>query len=154
MGASDLKISSAGTRALPLSVLPKEGLTLARFTGLDESGAFLVELTEASEPIRALSTIALSSDDADANVLVAFANANVQHPVIIGRLQERASPDSPTVKLDGERLVVRADRTIELRCGEASIVLTRSGKILIRGNYVLTRSRGANKIKGAFVDIN
>jgi hypothetical protein len=41
-----------------------------------------------------------------------------------------------------------------LRCGESSIVLTRAGKVLIKGNYVLSRSRGANRIKGAYVDIN
>jgi hypothetical protein len=56
--------------------------------------------------------------------------------------------------MDGERIVLHADRDIELRCGNASIVLTRAGKVLIKGNYVLTRSSGANKIKGAYVDIN
>ena len=41
-----------------------------------------------------------------------------------------------------------------LRCGDASITLTRAGKVLIKENYVLSRSRGCNKIKGAAVDIN
>jgi len=59
-----------------------------------------------------------------------------------------------TVTVDGERVVLNGAKQVELRCGEASIVLTAAGKILIRGTYVLSRSSGANRIKGAFVDIN
>ena len=40
------------------------------------------------------------------------------------------------------------------RCGDASITLTRAGKVIIKGNYILSRSSGYNKIKGAAVDIN
>jgi hypothetical protein len=50
--------------------------------------------------------------------------------------------------------VVNAEREIELRCGEASITLTRAGKVLIKGEYVLTRAKGLNRIKGAAVSIN
>jgi hypothetical protein len=57
-------------------------------------------------------------------------------------------------ELDGERVVLSAEREISLKCGEASITLTAAGKILIRGTYVLTRSSGANRIKGATVEIN
>ncbi len=59
-----------------------------------------------------------------------------------------------TLVVDGQRVVLQGARQVELRCGEASIVLTAAGKILIRGSYVLSRSSGANRIKGAFVDIN
>ncbi|WP_431257437.1 DUF6484 domain-containing protein [Roseateles chitinivorans] len=59
-----------------------------------------------------------------------------------------------SVTVDGERVVLNGAKQVELRCGEASIVLTAAGKILIKGTYVLSRSSGANRIKGAFVDIN
>ncbi|MEP7119602.1 MAG: hypothetical protein ABJE95_01785, partial [Byssovorax sp.] len=36
----------------------------------------------------------------------------------------------------------------------SSITLTRAGKILIRGAYVLTRSSGVNRIQGGSVQIN
>ena len=51
-------------------------------------------------------------------------------------------------------MLLTAGREIVLRCGEASITLTRAGKVLIRGTYILTRSSGANRIKGAAVEIN
>ena len=43
---------------------------------------------------------------------------------------------------------------IELRCGKASLILTRAGKVLIRGAYLLSRSSGVNRIKGGSVQIN
>jgi hypothetical protein len=49
---------------------------------------------------------------------------------------------------------VSAEREIVLRCGDASITLTRAGKVIIKGRYVVSRSTGYNKIKGATVDIN
>ena len=47
-----------------------------------------------------------------------------------------------------------AESEIVLRCGEASITLTRAGKVLIRGTYLLSRSSGVNRIKGGSVQIN
>ena len=48
----------------------------------------------------------------------------------------------------GDRLVVSAADQIVLRCGDASITLTRAGKILVRGTYVLTHASGVNRIRG------
>jgi hypothetical protein len=53
-----------------------------------------------------------------------------------------------------ERLELTAEREIVLRVGDASITLTRAGKIILRGTYVLSRSSGVNKIKGGSVQIN
>jgi hypothetical protein len=129
------------------------GVSVASFAGFDPDGRFLVEVG-GGEPVVALSTIGLTEADVRTQVVVAYENGHAGRLIIIGRLQERATSPASGIKVDGERLVIRAEREIELRCGDASIVLTRAGKVLIRGNYVLTRSRGANKIKGAFVDIN
>lgn len=132
--------------------LGRDGVRLATFAGLDADGRFLVSLSDALEPLAALSTVALSGDERGARVVVAFENGNVRRPVIVGRLV--ASAPCASVKIDGERVVLSAAREIELRCGEASLVLTSAGKVIIRGNYIVSRSRGANRIKGAFVDIN
>jgi hypothetical protein len=87
--------------------------------------------------------------------VIALRNGKVREPVILGRLQPREAPaPAAALRIDGECVVLQGRQRIELRCGEASIVLTRAGKILIRGTYVLSRSSGLNKLKGAFVDIN
>ena len=130
-------------------------VTTGVFAGFNSEGRFLVIQEDAAEPKEALSTVGLSESDIGRKILLVFTNETGPQPVIVGRLQDRRQPvTGVNCKVDGERVVVRGERQIELRCGEASIVLTQAGKVLIKGNFVLTRSRGANKIKGAFVDIN
>lgn len=141
--------------ALHWRFLAGGGVTTARFVGLDGDERFLIESVPGEAPVAAASTVALHDADAGVAVVVALEGGDARRPVIIGRLHRRACRvPSLQPRVDGERLVLAAEREIELRCGEASIVLTRAGKVLIKGNYVLTRSRGANRIKGAYVDIN
>jgi hypothetical protein len=56
--------------------------------------------------------------------------------------------------VDGWRVVLDAQEEVVLRCREASITLRRNGRVVIRGTYVETRSRGVNRIKGGSVQIN
>jgi hypothetical protein len=56
--------------------------------------------------------------------------------------------------IDGKRVTFDAREEIVLRCGKASITLTKAGKVLIRGAYLLNRSSGVNRIKGGSVQIN
>ncbi len=132
----------------------ESGVSVATFAGLDDDGRFLVSIDGAAAPAPALSTIALTAADAGASVVVGRAAGDTGRLIIMGRLRPRAATALSGLTVEDERVLIRAERDIELRCGDASIVLTRSGKVLIHGNFVLTRSRGANKVKGAFVDIN
>jgi uncharacterized protein DUF6484 len=99
-------------------------------------------------------------------VLLVFENNDPRLPIIIDVMHslldeitevpppvlEAAKPDD--VAVDGKRIVYEAKDEIVLRCGKASITLTRAGKVLIRGEYVLSRSSGVNRIKGGSVQIN
>jgi len=57
-------------------------------------------------------------------------------------------------KLDTGSCEISAEREIVLRSGAASLTLTQAGKVILAGEYVLSRSRGVNKIKGGSVQIN
>ena len=92
-----------------------------------------------------------------------FDRGDVRLPIIIGVIErsgglgaprDQRPTESVRVQADDTRLVLTAEREIVLQCGEASITLTRAGKVIIRGTYVLSRSSGYNKIKGAAIDIN
>ena len=58
------------------------------------------------------------------------------------------------VRIDGKRVVIEGKEEIVLSCGESSITLTKAGKILIRGKYLLSRSSGVNRILGGSVQVN
>ena len=93
-------------------------------------------------------------------VVLMFADADPRQPIIMGVLREGAGwplaerPAQVLVDADDERLVIEARDQLVLRCGKASITLTKSGKVLIQGAYVSSRSSGINRIKGGSVQIN
>ena len=108
-------------------------------------------------PVDARSTIPLTELQIGRDVLLLFEQGNATKPIIIGLIQPSAPAQAQKafeVKLDGEQLLLTADKEIVLRCGKSSITLTRAGKVLIRGAYLLSRSSGVNRIKGGSVQIN
>ncbi|EAR22483.1 DUF6484 domain-containing protein [Nitrococcus mobilis] len=108
--------------------------------------------------VGARTAVKLSNDDIGCELALMFERGDPARPLVMGRLYrpDALSQELPriTAEADGERLELRAGREIVLRCGRASITLTRAGKILLRGAYLLSRSSGVNRIKGGSVQIN
>ena len=81
-------------------------------------------------------------------------------PVVMGLMRRdngwplASQPGSVEVDADGERLIVSAREQLVLRCGKASITLTKAGKVLISGTYVTSRSAGLNRIRGGSIQLN
>lgn len=53
-----------------------------------------------------------------------------------------------------DHLVVAANRTVELRCGEAAIVLHADGRIQLRGQYITSHADATHRIVGSSVHVN
>ena len=113
------------------------------------------------ELLRARTTVRLMRSMIGAGVVLLCEQGDPRRPIIVGVLQDQAPASEHadkrelvSIQADEDRFVVSAEREIVLRCGDASITLTRAGKVIIKGNYILSRSTGYNKIKGAAVDIN
>jgi len=114
------------------------------------------------EIVRGRSTVPLRRAHVGAHVVLVFERGDRRRPIVIGILQDCSvpgsdapnQPDPVEIVADRDRLVVSAEREISLRCGKASITLTRAGKVVITGSYIVSRSTGYNRIKGAAVDIN
>ncbi|XXR94048.1 DUF6484 domain-containing protein [Sorangium sp. So ce426] len=143
---------------------PIEGVVVGRIVGFAQSGEPLVEAAVLGEGARggiaARAMTALGPEDEGREVALLFEGGRRDRPVVMGRMHvagESASAavrDGATATADGERLVFTAEKEIVLQCGKASITLTRAGKILIRGAYLLARSSGVNRIQGGSVQIN
>jgi hypothetical protein len=93
-------------------------------------------------------------------VVLMFEGDDPCQPIVMGVIREPEAwplPDTPAqveVDADGERMVMTAKEQLVLRCGKASITLTKAGKVLIQGTYVSSRSSGVNRIKGGSVQLN
>lgn len=146
-----------------------DGVVIGTFIGLNDAGEPLVDFpaNTAGEHILARSAVTLSKGAIGREVALLFEGGDPRRPIVMGFIQhpERISPTSPEsirsetpnlmgAEVDGERLVFTAKKEIVLRCGKASITLTRAGKVLIRGAYLLSRSSGVNRIKGGSIQLN
>ena len=124
------------------------------------------------EAIPARATVPLSTRDIGAEVALIFEQGNPGAPIIMGRLLRPGDgmddPDDGTTELDmapapmrvsvddqAEEIVdITGKEQVVIRCGRASITLTKAGKILLRGAYISSRSSGANRIKGGSIHLN
>jgi hypothetical protein len=145
------------------------GVIIGRLVGFQDKGIPLVDFAAnpTDVPLLARSIVALEAKDVGRDAALTFEGGDPQKPIVIGLIRNpegqqpnlprviSSDPSSPVeIQADGERIVFTAEREIVLRCGKASITLTRAGKILIRGAYLLSRSSGVNRIKGGSVQLN
>jgi hypothetical protein len=113
-----------------------------------------------SSALSAATTVDVHGVHIGRQVVLLFENADPGRPIIVGIVRTSRAwtlPEQPAqveVDADGERLILNAREQLVLRCGKASITLTKDGKVLIQGDYVSHRSSGVMRIKGGSVQIN
>ena len=140
-----------------------EGVVTGTLIGFKDEGQTPLVLY-AGQPgtaaVAAAAVLDLHGAHVGRSVVLMFENGDPHRPIIMGMLRSARAwplPDKPAtveVDVDGERMVVTAKEQLVLRCGKASITLTKAGKVLIHGAYVSNRSSGVMRIKGGSVQIN
>jgi uncharacterized protein DUF6484 len=146
------------------------GITVGRIVSFDSEGRPMVRCGRGvAQPARSLvhvDPVRTSDLDSLPDVAVVFEDGDPSLPVILGLLNDRLSdailpdvsqstPGVPeTAVVDGKRIVIRAETEIEFICGASSILLRQDGHVVIKGRQVVSRASGANKIRGATVNIN
>lgn len=145
---------------------PRVGLVTGHLAGVDPEGRLLFEADGAAgEPFPVAIGVPVSD-----GALVKGARLRRRGLVaplagggfaLVGFARERvapkvrdAGPGELEVVVDGETLQIVAERQIELRCGKASLLLRADGRVVLSGTYVVSTSRGPNKIKGATIALN
>lgn len=139
---------------------------VALIVDVPEPGVALVKPGEAPG-LRARMTASLAALNAAALIgreaLLLFENNDPMRPIAVALLHSPFGDSQDLVidagddldaRVDGRRVVIQAEQSLELRCGKASIVIDAAGKVTIRGTHLLSRSTGPIRIKGGHVDIN
>ena len=136
-----------------------DGVVVGRIAGFDSAGSPLVTHDHGSvlAPLPARSACTLPEDAVGHEAAIMFEAGDPERPIIMGLMHQpsatKAGSDNKEA-LPPETLTLNAKDRITLRCGKASITLTKQGKVLVRGAYLLSRSSGPNRIKGGSVQIN
>ncbi len=129
-----------------------EGTRIGRITCVDECGHVLVDFpgnslgpTAARTTTSAKAEMLRKGNPAGREVLLIFENNDPELPVIIDTMYslideivqptsldlEAGEPKEATI--DGKRISFEAEEEIVLKCGKASITLTKAGKVMIKG---------------------
>ena len=154
----DKKSSRTSAVEPPVPAGPAE-VVIGRVVGIAKNGAPLVDYpaNPTGSPVRAVATARYDVLAMNAPVALMFVGGNRARPLAVGLIgpqTEKPADECPAGAPVDERITLSASREIVLRCGRASIVLTRAGKVLLRGDYVSSRSSGMQRITGASVQIN
>ena len=133
-----------------------DGVVIGLLIGFEMGAPLVVFLGNPRETaIAARSLAELDSSAVGSEVALVFEGGDPTRPLVVGRIVEpsRSTKDLQIVR-DGERVVITAEERIELRCGLASIILEKDGRISIRGGQLTSHASGTNRIRGAAVHLN
>jgi hypothetical protein len=120
------------------------------------------------QQLEAKSLAGLSDADVGRDVVLGFEAGDPSRPIVIGamlgsvgqissitdQVQTTARVQPAEVVVDGLRVVLQAEHEIELRCGEAAIVLMADGRIQLRGTYITSQASATQRILGGSVNVN
>jgi hypothetical protein len=166
MSLDDMMLDQSETQASTDVAAPApsriDGVLTGVLIGFKNDGAvplviFPGQPQTAAVPAR--TTVDLHGAHIGRQVVLMFDGGDPMRPIVLGSIRGEATaleeqPGQVEVDVDGERLLISAKEQLVLRCGKASITLTKAGKVLIQGAYVSSRSTGVNRIKGGSVQLN
>ena len=124
----------------------------ATIVDLPESGEIVVRSDEAAARLLACRFLETTAKDPPVlrkgdRVLVLSPDEPGGKGCVLGRIGSYTAPDR-------RHLVLEAGDEITIRCGEGSITIRKSGKILVKGIEIVSHAKGANRIRGGSVQLN
>lgn len=138
-----------------------QGVVIGKLVAVADGNVAFVTFNgqQGTAAVRARAAVELRGEFVGLDVILMFEEGDPSRPLLVGCLQDsdtQSLSEAPNVEVavDGKRLVVAAKDQLVLRCGQASITLTKAGKVLIEGAYVSSRSLGVNRIRGGSIQLN
>jgi len=132
-----------------------DGVAIGVLMGFDGDAPLVVfpgNPREAAVPARSIAPVDYAMIGAE--VALMFEDGDPLRPLIVGRLVEPARGAPPQVFRDGEVVRVTGGERIELRCGSASLIMEKDGRITLRGTRLVSHASGTNRIRGGSVQLN
>jgi Domain of unknown function (DUF6484) len=132
------------------------GIVTGKLVGFAQSGEPLINTggDDAARGLRARTCVVLRTSDVGKTVVLAFDSADPSEPIVLGVIQSDQHERAQEVEVDGKTIVVTSQETLVLQCGDASITLSHDGKVVIRGQHVVSHASGVNRIRGGSVQLN
>ncbi len=183
-GDIDVFASASDKEQIKQSIAPGEIVlgTIATINALGQPTVNF-PLNPSDETLIAITTLALTEQHINRQVALLFNQGDLSQPIVIGlihsplqamldnfeqeqvsgSLQESEKSDSvelaaslniDNVNVEGKKVTFEAEDEMVFKCGDSSITLTKAGKVMIRGKYLLNRSTGVNRILGGSVQVN
>jgi len=175
--------TNSAQKVTTLSKVEPGEIILGILISIDPLGQPLVDfpLNPNKSPITAITTLVLKAHHVSRQVALLFNKADLSQPIVIGlihsplqamldnfqqnqestsnikeskQVELAANLDADNVSVDGKTITFEAKDKMVFKCGQSSITLTKEGKVLIRGKYLLNRSSGVNRIMGGSVQVN
>ena len=143
-----------------------EGIAIGVLSRLDGHGGIWVDVDSLGlHQLAAVSMVPLEAQHIGRSLALGFEGANPQRPVVLGLMMQAnptaapdavpsTLPDAVRVTQQGRKVVIEAQTELELRCGEAVILLSVDGHVQIRGAYVTSHASASQRIRGGSVQIN
>ena len=85
------------------------------------------------------------------DTVLVLAPAGTEKGVVVGRIGPYRAPKPPVPQ---PNVTIEAGEKLTLKCGESSVDLRADGKVMVRGEDVLLRAKGTQRIRAGTVAIN
>ena len=133
-----------------------DGVAIGLLIGFHAGAPLVVFVGNPRETaIAARSLAELDASAIGSEVALLFEDGNPTRPLVVGRIVDpaRKNGDLKVIR-DGESVVITGEERVELRCGLASIILEKNGRVSIRGSQLTSHASGTNRIRGGAVHLN
>lgn len=133
-----------------------EGVVIGLLIGFEGGYPLVVYIGNPQDgAVQTRSLVELDANAVGCEVALLFEGGDRTRPLVVGRVVDPSRRTKPVLaERDGETVVVSANERIEFRCGKASIILEKDGRISIRGSQVTSLASGTNWIRGGSVHLN
>jgi len=130
------------------TLVPKQ--RRAELVAISEDGTLLVRTTDDYEfQCNWLENSSNNSIDLETgDRLLCIPPSGDEPGIVLGRIGKYQKPQPQ------QNVTIEASETLTLKCGEASVELRKDGKAMVKGEDVLLRAKGTQRIRAGTVAIN